>query len=272
MVETIQVRCARGEGELRGRFGIVVEDRKSSAWVRDTVDPAKAADLVRKGDRITHIDGVGPLNAKAVCEALKAAPAEIDITVVRGETPPRAGFSAVNAMSCCTLAVIVCAMSWTALDMPSAEQVLNQLEGHQSRQRLASEGIGQQAMTNGKSRGPAMSVGGRTIRLAEDGSAEDPADLRAAMRADKGFMDTLRDKSPDWARIVAGRADGTFDVDAFQNLLRKNFKAYQTDAALKLNDDGTAVDPAAYLGAAKSNKKWMKMIKAHPVRQLTRIV
>jgi hypothetical protein len=56
------------------------------------------------------------------------------------------------------------------------------------------------------------------LRLAEDGSALDPAAFVAALRADPAKMEALR-SDPDIERIVFGD-----DVEALQELLRDVYK------------------------------------------------
>jgi len=270
MPETMEMTCERAEGEPRGGFGIAVDERKGSAWVGYTVGAAKAADLIRKGDKITHIDGKGPLSCAQVCEALKKAPESARVTVVRGEPMPRKGVNTVSVMSGCTVAVLVCAMSWTALDLPPPNELLGLEASLLDPTSVPAEGslFGSPAAQEPQTRGPAMRVNGKYFQLSEDGSAVDPHALRAAMRADKGFMAETRKNSPDWAGVIAGGADGAFDETAFQRILRKNWEMHEKDRSVKLNDDGTAVDPEAYLRTARQDKKWMKQLKAHPDAQL----
>jgi len=68
----------------------------------------------------------------------------------------------------------------------------------------------------------------------------------------------------EWARVIVGNEDGSYDVRKFQRIMKDNYKSYETSKAVKLNDDGSAEDPAAYLAALRSNKdgrKWLRQIK-----------
>jgi len=97
--------------------------------------------------------------------------------------------------------------------------------------------------------------------LEADGSAVEPDVLRAAMRSDASMMATLREQDTDWASVIAGRPDGSYDVNKFQKVLRKNFLSYSRAMATKLKEDGTAEDPKAYLESALQDKKWVSQVK-----------
>jgi len=282
MPESMNITVERAEdvGTKKGGFGIAVEERKDSAWVGYTVGKAKEADVIKKGDKITHVDGKGPLKCTAVCEALKAAESKAELTIIRGEKVPSRPTSIMSVMSICTLVMLVCAMSWPLLDLPAPDALLAQMDGY-LRERADALDLPAAARAGGGGAaagrkpsaqprgGPALRVNGKEFHLhPEDGTAPDPQQLRAAMRADKGFMDTMREQSPDWARIVMGGSDGSFDEEAFQKLLRKNFEMYQKDLSVKLNEDGSAKDPAAYLKTVREDKKWMKMLNSHPDTEL----
>mmetsp|Transcript_10146 Transcript_10146/g.26267 ORF Transcript_10146/g.26267 Transcript_10146/m.26267 type:complete len:524 (-) Transcript_10146:275-1846(-) len=282
--KTLEITCERAEGEPRGGFGIAVEQRKGFAWVSYTVDPAKAAGLIQKGDKITHIEGKGPLGHAEVCKALKACAERARITVVRGLPLPSAGRRTVSVLSFCSIAVLMCAMSWTALDMPGPDALLAEMDrrlGLDSSGRpsggeyLADEGLREgvsakhhQEPREQKQHKPAIQVGGKVFHLLADGSTDDVLGLRTAMRSDKAFMSDLRANSPDWAGVIAGGADGSFDETAFQERLRRNFQEYSKSVATKLNEDGSAVNPSAYLDVARKDKKWMKMLNAIPEAEL----
>ena len=300
-IETLEVTCERKaavkEGDPRGGFGIAVEDRNGEAWIGYTVDPAKEADVVRKGDKITHVGGKGPLGTKEVCEALKAAPEKATMKIVRGEKPPRQKTTFVGAMLSFSTVMLIGAVGWQALELPPASTVVREMDtalgmegawsqqfdgvvasmqktydeamakmdaATQNAEAAAAASRKEAAPAKQQPSGPALTLNGVTYRLLPDGSTDDVKGLRRSMRADKGFMDSLRENDAGWARIVAGGADGSFDEEAFQERLRKNFGEYEKAQAFKLNEDGSPVDPAKYLAAARKEKKWLKMIKTLP--------
>jgi hypothetical protein len=67
-----------------------------------------------------------------------------------------------------------------------------------------------------------VNIAGETMQIEEDGSATDPDAMCAAMRRDKQMLTKMRKNKPEWASIVTGRADGSYDVNAFQKMMRDN--------------------------------------------------
>ena len=91
----------RAPDELHGR----PESDSGTCFVRYEMitAAAKAADVIKKGDRIASVDGTSG-SLKKLCEALKAAPEKAKITVVRGEPLPGRGITASGVMGTCSLA------------------------------------------------------------------------------------------------------------------------------------------------------------------------
>ena len=65
------------------------------------------------------------------------------------------------------------------------------------------------------------------------------------------------------------------DVRRFQKILKENYKAQRMNEASKMNDDGSAVDPAAYLEMLKMSpkgKEWLRTVKEHGPELYPKIV
>lgn len=77
-------------------------------------------------------------------------------------------------------------------------------------------------------------------RLVCAGTPEDPDGLRSAMRADFSMMKQIRQEKPEWARVITGNADGSYDKAGFLKFIRDNYRASRMQEDLKINDDGTA--------------------------------
>ena len=194
-VETLEVTCRRGED---GRFGIPIEDRGGDAWVGE-VQAAEVSSSLRAGDRITHVNGGGPFDFRRARAALMAAGAEARVTIVRGEKPPTAPrlqqrFSVGTALGGCSAAIILLAISWPVLfDLPPASEALARAAGVDSGSGADGGVLGGRM---------AMTVNGRTFSIRDDGSADEPELLCAALRSDTAMMAQIRRNEPEWAALI----------------------------------------------------------------------
>ena len=254
-IETLDITASRGEN---GGFGIAIEDRRKQTYVGYVTGAAESAGLLKKGDHITHVEGEGPLKYKEVITRLKAAESSVKLTVIRGEPIPKGGIVSSRTMGTCTIAALLVAMASSTLDLPLASEFMKDILPSTADAFPAAQPGGGEDALRGR---PRMQISGKQQVLLEDGSAEDPEALRTAMRSDKQFMAQIRQNDADFARIISGRPDGSYDVDAFQRRLRKNYNDFKMNEGLKLEDDGSAVDPAAYLASARQRKDWVKYIR-----------
>lgn len=257
--ETLELTAERGEN---GGFGMaLMPGPNGDAYVERVQDMAARQGIVKPGDHITHVDGEGPFKCRDACARVRAAGPKVTLRVIRGEPPPpppKQGLSFRSALVIGLFAVF--AFSWVA----SLDQ-----EALQSGTAPVQEAAELDAGTSPpRVKRPAMQIGGKQHQLEEDGSARDPDAVRAAMRSDASMMAQLRKEDTDWASIIAGRPDGTYDVDKFQKRLRKNFESFSKAQATKLKEDGTAEDPEAYLATALKDKKWVSQIKKMGDEQL----
>lgn len=66
------------------------------------------------------------------------------------------------------------------------------------------------------------SIGKRRFALGGDGMPMDPDALRSALRKDKARMARIRKEMPEWATVIEGEADGSYDRRAFVGLMRED--------------------------------------------------
>ena len=258
-------------------YGIEIESIRHRAIVRRLVGAASAAGVLKVHDRITHVDGDGPLDHRGVLKVLSARPSPVSLTVVRGEAPPpynprppSSGF-----LSSAIWYAAVVALIATATQMATGVDLLAELG---MPNLLSADPVSDgSAMAAGsvlrdeapadlepRKRRPGLKIGEAQFSIdPDDGSPDDPDAMRAAMRRDKEMMRSLRKNKPEWARVITGFEDGTYDRKKFVSIMKENYQASQHQEGVKQNDDGSAVDPAAFLRALKAapGRPWLKHVK-----------
>ena len=278
-VETLEITCRRGED---GNFGIPIEDRGGDAWVGEQLQGMAMLSSLHAGDRITLIDGRkfgrGFNRARM---ALIAAGNEVILTVVRGETPPPArtrpliGTTLGSTLGACSVAMMLLAISWRAIiDLPPANEVLARGSGARASaaralvdpppaSKVLARGGGVVASSASSVSGRMTIIAnGRTFSIRDDGSADEPELLCAALRSDSAMMEKIRLNEPEWAALITSASDGPFDVAQFQRIMRKNYANYQVSSALKMHEDGSAVEPTAFLRNMRQQKEWQQWLTA----------
>uniref|UniRef100_A0A7S2J4X2 PDZ domain-containing protein n=1 Tax=Haptolina brevifila TaxID=156173 RepID=A0A7S2J4X2_9EUKA len=257
-IETLELTAERGEN---GGFGMaIMPGPNGDAYVERVQDKAAEQGIVKAGDRITHVGGEGPFKCREACSKVRAAGKKVTLRVIRGEPPPPPAkpFAWRTAVLVVGISVAMAAMG--VLSMAELEAPLNWPEGQELE--------GQPADGQAPVKRPAMQIGGKPYYLEADGSAIDPDAIRSAIRSDQQMMASMRQDDTEWAAIIAGRPDGTYDINKFQKKMRKNFLTFQRAQATKLKEDGTAEDPVAYLEHALKDKKWVSSIKKMGDEQL----
>jgi hypothetical protein len=277
--ETVEVTV---ECSASGSYGIEIELVRHQAIVRRLHGAAADAGQLAVHDRITHVGRKGPLDHRGVIQALSQKPSPVKLTVVRGEQPPpyrprpppSRGWQFLQYALLAALAAAwvadanfadtlgSAAMSAVGWGGPAADGAGPKAAARDD----ASEGSPEHADQPPARRHPALKIGDATFTVDPDnGSPDDPDAMRAAMRRDKEMMRTLRKDKPEWARIITGFEDGSYDRAKFVKVMKENYAASQHANAVKQNDDGSAVDPVGFLRALKhdSSRSWLKHVKKH---------
>lgn len=106
-------------------------------------------------------------------------------------------------------------------------------------------------------------VGGDKYSVTEEGVPLDPDGMRNAMKADRETMSQLRQNKPEWAKIVLGNPDGTYNKVRFEQMIKENVMGARQQESLALNEDGTAKMPERYIAYLKAEKgrKFLKGVK-----------
>ena len=261
--ETLDIAIERGKS---GGFGIaIMAGSNGGAYVEYVQDMAKEQNVIKPGDHITHVEGEGPLTNGVVMEKLRAGGAKVGLRVIRGEKIKRK--EAGSSSRWATVFAIVAGVAAIATSVWPPEQWFSDLSLSGSTV-MSVRDILSDDDEKPRERGPVIKIAGQMFTLEADGSAANPDEVRAAMRSDASMMGQIRKNEPMWAATVAGRPDGTYDVDKFQKMMRRKFVSFTTHQATKLNEDGTAVDPAAYLKMALKDKKWVGQVKKMSDTQL----
>ena len=281
--ERLTVTIAKDKSS--GTYGIALaQTRLGSAVVTRLESAAEKAAVLEVNDRIVHVNEAGPLDYEGVVSALRKESSPVKLTIVRGEPPePMQATSRTKAIGIFGLLWLIVAIAFADLDpfgfvQPASQTIPTSPEADRTSARIPEQ---QQARSSGeppreaasqqssarskRGSGTAIDVGGQRHEVKADGSAVDPDALRAAMRADKRMMRDLRTNKPEWATVISGFQDGSYDVKRFQKVLRENYKNQQLAHAAELHDDGSAKDPVGYLELLKREKgrKWLKTVKEH---------
>jgi hypothetical protein len=321
--EVSVLHCTIDRGE--NGFGVEVADSRGACVVCRLVGGAAAAGVLEMGDRITHVEGDGPLDYSSVVDALRTGPSPVALTVVRGEKlpSPTRRPSGKQTAALATLFALGLALMWMYVDIaawaPAANGVFGATSRAQNRPRAAAprrkrsststadddweaeweqedaddspySGIdGDRVSSVGQSQEPppseaprklnvqkklAVQVNGQRFDVEDDGTPEDPDGLRSAMRADFDTMSMLRKEKPEWARIITGNADGSYDRATFVKIMRENRAGHRSAEDTQLNDDGTAKNPEGYLAVLKREpgRKVLKSIKERDAELHARLI
>lgn len=263
------------ERDKAGSYGIGLADHGGGAWVRQIQGEAAKQGRVKFHDRITHVDGEGPLDYDGVVAALSKGPSPVKLTVARGARPPVTKGTAgvrvlqdVRLLSCaaCLVAAVVYNEAMRDVFVDVGKYLDTWAPADLSSTSGAEPAAADQPATAQTSR-PAWKIGGRLHYFSDEGEPEDMDALRDAIRGDDEAMSELRQNGPEWARVVKGFADGSYNRKAFRKLLRdqwqRDAQSAELNKGLELNADGTAVDPAVWLASAmaEEGQKWLNGVK-----------
>ena len=279
-----------------GTYGIrLAQTGLGSAVVKHLEGAAVKAALLEVEDRITHVNDSGPLDYDGVVAALKKEASPVKLTVVRGEPPEPMPSSRRGMSSTIGIISLVGIIGFLMVSHLDPSELLRDFEQGMAGQQIDATGASSASPAGGRPKAPkasgrreaatatssgggrapsGISVGGQQYDINDDGTAVDPDALRDAMRADKNIMRDMRKNKPEWAAVISGDTDGTYNVARFQKVLKENFKNQKLSKATELKEDGSAVDPAGYLEIAKQEpgRKWLKMIKSHSEETYTQII
>ena len=166
------------------------------------------------------------------CMGEPSATPSIDHTVALEREAPASSFS--KAAACLALLTLIAGVAWAQLHPGASWAQLQPGERHATSRHIK--------------------VSGQRFGVTADGSAIDPDALRAAFRADPQTMREMRRERPEWAALVDGHPDGSYDTERFQHVLRESYRDQRASRKLRLHEDGTAVDPVGYLEVARAEK------------------
>jgi hypothetical protein len=227
-----------------GGFGINVNDSFGACVVQHLVGNLQVDSELMVADRITHVDGEGPLDYKAVVEALADSASDtVVLTIVRGEQPPPpielqkhtlwqrsilalalvlvlGSFASVAARAMAPPEKPVRDMNETRMS-PREKAHKAKVDDLVSRAGAAADRRHKLIHESDGLNGFAIWIRGKTFALKLNGAPRHPESLREAMLADKQHMEKLRSEMPKWAAAIEDRTKDK----AFVKETKSNFKS-----------------------------------------------
>jgi len=253
-MKQVDVMLRRGKA---GGFGMVLtSDSDGRAALSKLSGPAAESPLIR-GDRIDSVNGVKTPTFKEAVEAVKACADTMKVCVTRDPaapplpSPDEVSGGSFGFLKFGAFLFVVLAILGGVLMKESTWDVLKALVPDLDAMEQAS-------------RPPPIS-------FAEDGTVSDPYAMRARMLQDVEKMKLIRENQPDLAKILDGHEDGSFDTEAFQNFARdekrrRDLHEKAKDALKRSEEDGSALDPDAFIEMGRQDADFMKRLKKEDAR------